>query len=53
MVTLFLGYDIKFMKENSREDIRMWLQAFCVISTILTLLGAARAALRHMQNVCS
>lgn len=51
MITLYFGYDKSYMKENSREDIRLWLQALAIITIVLTLIGASRAALRHFNAV--
>lgn len=44
MTALFFGYDKNFMKFNSREDIRMWLQAVAIITILLSLIGALKAS---------
>lgn len=49
MVSLYLGYDKNYMIKNSREDIRMWLQAIAIITIILTLIGALRSALNFIR----
>lgn len=51
MVALYFGYNKGFMKENSRDDIRMWLQTFAIITIILTLFGALRSALKFIRLV--
>lgn len=51
MVTLFYGYDKGFMKENSRDDIRMWLQALAIITIVLSLIGALRSTLKFTRIV--
>lgn len=50
MVSLWFGYDKKFMEQNSREDIRMWLQALAIITIVLSLIGAVRANLCLMKT---
>lgn len=50
MTALYFGYDKCYMKDNSREDIRMWLQALAIISVSLTLIGATRAAFNHLRT---
>lgn len=49
MVALYFGYDKKYMIHNSREDIRMWLQALAVITIVLSLIGALRTLLNQMR----
>lgn len=51
MVALYFGYDKCYMKDNSRADIRMWLQALAILTIALTLIGAWRATLNHLRNV--
>lgn len=51
MVALYYGYDKGYMVENARSDVRIGLQAFAIISIILSLLGAVGAAYNHIQNV--
>lgn len=50
MSALYYGYDIEYMKSNSRKDIRMWLQVFCIVTIILTLIGALRSTLNHIRT---
>lgn len=51
MITLALGYDRCYMRHHSREDIRMWLQAFAIITVLLSLFGAVRASLNYIRNI--
>ncbi|XP_055300560.1 transmembrane reductase CYB561D2-like isoform X2 [Sitodiplosis mosellana] len=51
MVALYFGYDKGFMEKNSREDIRMWLQALAIITIILSLIGALRSTLKFTRAV--
>lgn len=51
MVTLYFGYDKRFMQANSRADIRMWLQAAAIITILLTLIGALRSILKFVRTV--
>ncbi|XP_031624356.1 cytochrome b561 domain-containing protein 2-like [Contarinia nasturtii] len=50
MTSLYFGYDKGFMKLNSREDIRLWLQALAIITILLSLVGAIRSSL-HLIRV--
>lgn len=49
MVALYYGYDKGFMQENSREDIRKCLQAFAIISILLSLIGAIRSLMNQSR----
>lgn len=51
MVALNYGYDKGFMRENSRDDIRMWLQAFAIITILLSLIGALRSTLKFTRAI--
>lgn len=51
MTALYFGYDKNFMKKNSREDIRMWLQILAIITIILSLVGALRTLMNQIRVV--
>lgn len=51
MIALYFGYDKGFMKENSRDDIRMWLQALAIITILLSLIGALRSTLKFIRAI--
>lgn len=49
MTSLILGYDKGYMEKNSREDIRMLLKIFAIITISLTLIGAFRSAINFIR----
>lgn len=51
MVTLWFGYEKDFMKNNSRNDILMWLQALVIITILLSVIGALRSTLKFLRIV--
>lgn len=51
MTTLYFGYDKRYMIKNSREDVRMWLQALVVITIALSLIGAVRSLVNQVRIV--
>lgn len=51
MTALHFGYDRKYMIKNSREEIRIWLQIFTIITIVLSLVGALRSLLKHLRIV--
>lgn len=51
MTALHFGYDRKYMIKNSREDIRMWLQIFAIITIVLSIVGALRSLLKQLRIV--
>lgn len=50
MVALYFGYDKGYMVENSRAEIRMWLQVLACLTIVLSLIGAIRAAINLIRN---
>lgn len=53
MVTLYHGYDKKYMIKNSREDIRMWLQAAAIATIVLSTIGALRTFYVQIRSICA
>lgn len=51
MTALHFGYDRKYMIKNSREDIRMWLQIFAIITIVLSLVGALRTLFNQLRVI--
>lgn len=51
MVALYHGYDKGTIKRIASPEMRMLLQAFVIITIILSLIGALRALFNHLRNV--
>lgn len=51
MIALYYGYDKGTIKRSTSVEMRMWLQAFVIITIILSLIGALRALFNHVRNV--
>lgn len=50
MVSLYYGYEYYYFKETDEKDIRPWLMAVVVATTIVSSVGAVKALSSQLRT---